>query len=132
MIVLDTHVLIWWLSGSKRLSAKARRLIDQEGSLPKNILVSSISSWEISMLVSKDRLKLSVNTEEWVRQAERIESILFVPLDNQIAIRATQLPEPLHKDRADRMIIATAKQMGCPLVTADEKILAYPHVETIW
>ena len=132
MITLDTHILIWWLGDSKRLSAKAKHLIDQERKLPKNIFVSSISSWEISMLVSKDRLKLAVNAEDWIRQAERIESIQFIALDNQIALRSTQLPEPLHKDPADRMIIATAKQMGCPLVTADEKILSYPHVETIW
>ena len=84
------------------------------------------------MLVTKGRLKLTVNLEDWINHVERIESILFIPLDNQIAIRATQLPEPLHKDPADRIIIATAKQLACPLITVDKKILDYPHVETVW
>jgi len=84
------------------------------------------------MLVSKGRLTLTVNLDDWIKQVERIDSIQFISVDNQIALWATQLPEPLHKDPADRMIIATAKQMACPLVTADEKIHNYPHVETIW
>lgn len=84
------------------------------------------------MLVSKGRLVLRVSLEDWIAHVEKVDAIQFVPVNNRIALRATQLPEPLHKDPADRMIIATAKELACPLVTADQKIRNYPHIETIW
>jgi PIN domain nuclease of toxin-antitoxin system len=62
----------------------------------------------------------------------QIESGLFVPVDNEIAVRSVELPGEIHKDPADRMIVATARKLAAPLVTADEKIQNYPHVRTIW
>ena len=132
MIALDTHALIWWLSRNSQLAIRARRLIDKESKTPDNLCVSSISIWEIAMLVSKGRLILRVNLEDWIAQAEKVEAIQFVPVNNRIALRATQLPEPLHKDPADRIIIATTMELGCRLVKGDRKITAYPQVETVW
>lgn len=132
MITLDTHALIWWLSDKSQLSTRARRIIDKEGQTGDGLTVSSISIWEISMLVSKGRLVLRVSLEDWIAHVEKVDAIQFVAVNNRIALRATQLPEPLHKDPADRMIIATAKELACPLVTADQKIRNYPHIETIW
>lgn len=63
---------------------------------------------------------------------ESVAEIRFVPVNNKIAMSAVTLPEPIHKDPVDRMIIATAKSYGCPLITADVKIRSYLHVETIW
>ena len=132
MMSLDTHALVWWLSRNSQLSTRARRLIDKESKTPDNLCVSSVSIWEIAMLVAKGRLVLRVNLEDWIAQAERVEAIQFVPVNNRIALRATQLPEPLHKDPADRIIIATTMELGCRLVTGDRKITAYPQVETVW
>ena len=83
------------------------------------------------MLVSAGRLALTVDLEDWIMHVERIDSIQFVPLNNRIAMRAVQLPGTLHKDPADRIIIATARESGCVLVTADERVRNYPHVETV-
>jgi len=132
VILLDTHVLVWWLNGSNMLSDKAKRLISKSQKEEKNIVVSSISIWEIAMLVDRGRLILSMDVTSWVREAGRIDAIAFVPVDNEIAINSTQLPGEFHKDPADRMIVSLARHLSIPLVTADEKILDYRHVKTVW
>jgi PIN domain nuclease of toxin-antitoxin system len=132
LIVLDTHVLLWWASGEHtRLSAAAARAIasEQEGG---RILVSSISAWELAMLVERGRVALSIDTEQWLALAANVESLQFVPVDNDIAVKSVNLPGEFHKDPADRIVVATARRFAAPLVTADEKILAYPHLRTIW
>lgn len=132
MIVLDTHVLLWWASGDKaQLSAAAGQAIEEELN-GGQIVASSISAWELAMLVSKDRLALSVDVEEWLSVVSQIETVSFVPVDNEIAVKSIELPGEFHKDPADRIIVATARKLAAPLVTADEKIRGYPHVRTIW
>lgn len=84
------------------------------------------------MLVAKGRLALSMDVSEWLTCVGQIESVSFIPVDNIIAVKSTELPGEFHKDPADRIIVATARKVAAPLVTADEKILAYPHVRTIW
>lgn len=132
MIVLDTHVLLWWASGDQAaLSAAAKRAIDAELDGGR-IAISSISAWEIAMLVARDRVALSIDTDQWLDLVGQIESVRFVPVGNDIAVRSVELPGEFHKDPADRIIVATARSLGAPLVTADEKIRAYPHLRTIW
>lgn len=132
MISLDTHVLLWWASGERdRLSAPAIRAIEAELDGGR-ILVSSICAWELAMLVDRGRVALSIDTEEWLALAASVEALQFVPVDNDIAIKSVALPGEFHKDPADRIIVATARKFATPLVTADEKILAYPHLRTIW
>jgi PIN domain nuclease of toxin-antitoxin system len=132
MIVLDTHALIWWVSGdSSQLSKAAVDVISTE---QKNgeILISSISCWEIAMLIAKDRIAISMDVDAWLNLVKQIDSVRFVSVDNEIAVKSTELPGEFHKDPADRMIVATARKFAASLVTADEKILSYPHVKTIW
>ncbi|MFZ4539882.1 type II toxin-antitoxin system VapC family toxin [Propionivibrio sp.] len=132
MIVLDTHALIWWASGDKeQLSAVALQAIERELE-GGQIFVSSISAWELSMLVAKGRVALSMDVTEWLSWVGSIEVVSFVPVDNEVAVKSTELPGEFHKDPADRLIVATARKLGAPLVTADEKIRAYQHVRTIW
>lgn len=84
------------------------------------------------MLVARKRLTLNMQLEDWIAGVEQVEPIQFVPVTNRIALRSNQLPEPIHQDPADRMIIATAKELDCPLVTADARIRDYGFIETIW
>lgn len=133
MIVLDTHALIWWASGNKEeLSAAALQAIENELKDGGQIYVSSISAWELAMLVAKGRVALSMDVAEWLSYVGSIEAVNFVPVDNEIAVKSTELPGDFHKDPADRLIVATARKLAAPLVTADEKIRAYQHVRTIW
>ncbi len=132
MIVLDTHVLVWWVNGTG-LSAAAKSAIERENQNEEGlILISSISAWEIAMLVHKGRLILAANVDDWLATAQEIDGVRFVPVDNDVAIQSVRLPGEFHLDPADRMIVALARHMAAPLVTADEKIRSYKHLKTIW
>ena len=131
MILLDTHAWIWWVNGHPALSRKAHRSIHQAAE-EAGVYVSSISAWEVAQLVKRGRLELTMDIEPWVAKSEAMPFLHFVPLDNAIALKSVRLPEPLHNDPADRMIIATSMILGFPLVTRDKRILQYPHVRTIW
>lgn len=131
MIVLDTHAWIWWVSNPDFLSDKAKQTID-EAVTNRNVLISSISVWEVAILVSRGRLKLTMNPDDWVAASKALPFFDFVPVSNSIALKSVQLPGILHNDPADRIIIATAISMGAVLVTKDEKIRNYSHVKTVW
>lgn len=131
MIVLDTHAWIWWVSNPEFLSEKAKQIID-EAVINRNVLISSISTWEVAMLVSRGRLKLTMPPDDWVAASEALPFFDFVPVSNSIALKSVQLPGALHSDPADRIIIATAISLGAVLVTKDEKIRNYEHVKTVW
>lgn len=132
MIVLDTHVLLWWVNGSGQLSATAEKAIKRTLAKGSEVLVSAISAWEVSMLIEKGRLILSMDVENWFDEVSQIDGVRFIPVDHEIAIKSTVLPGIFHKDPADRMIVATARKLAISLVTADEKIKSYGHVKTIW
>jgi PIN domain nuclease of toxin-antitoxin system len=132
MIVLDTHVVLWWVSGSDELSVAAKKAIKRTLTQGSELIVSSISAWEVSMLIDKERLILSMDVESWFDEVSQIDGVRFMPVDNEIGIKSTVLPGDFHKDPADRMIVATARKLAVPLVTADEKIRNYEHVKTIW
>jgi PIN domain nuclease of toxin-antitoxin system len=131
VIVLDTHAWIWFISNPELLSEKAKKAVDKSVK-EKAVLISSISAWEVALLVFKKRLKLTLKLADWVAKSEALPFIHFIPVDNSIAIKAVSLPQPLHSDPADRIIISTAVSVGASLVTKDEKILNYPRVKTIW
>lgn len=132
MIILDTHVLVWWVSNPEKLSDKAQKLIEREAKKGNEILVSSISVWEICMLIKKNRLKLTMDTDTWIGKIEQITFLQFIPVDNKIAEQSVNLHGTFHNDPADRMIIATALNYGAVLITSDRKILNYPYVQSIW
>ena len=131
MIVLDTHTLVWWVTGDSTLSKKAKAAIAHEMA-DGEIVVSAISAWEIAMLVEREKLVLSMDVNSWLATVAAIEAVRFVPIDVEIATKSVDLPGEFHKDPADRMIVATARKFAAPLVTKDEKIRAYSHVKTIW
>ena len=131
MIVLDTHAWLWWISNPEKLGLAAASAIEQAMS-ENGILLSSISTWEIALLVAKGRLALSIDVRDWVRKTESLPFVRFMPVDNTVALRSVALPGEFHADPADRIIVATALSTGLPLVTKDEKIRACSFVQTIW
>ena len=131
MAVLDTHILVWWVNGDNALSAKAKKAITGTLDRGEEIVISSISAWEISMLIQRGRLLLTTDVESWLDQVAQIDGATFYPVDNEIALKSATLPGNFHKDPADRMIVATARKLALPLVTTDKKILSYSHVKTI-
>jgi PIN domain nuclease of toxin-antitoxin system len=131
MIVLDTHAWIWFISNPENLSKRAEKTV-KAAVKERGILISSISAWELALLVREKRLKLTIEVSDWIAKSESLPFIQFVPVTNSIAVKSVNLPLPLHPDPADRIIIATALSMGAPLVTKDKKLLEYSAIKTIW
>lgn len=131
MILLDTHAWVWWVSNPEKLSTPARKRID-EAAADRKVFISSISAWEVAMLAARGRLKLTIDIKDWIARSESLPFFHFIPVTNQIAVKSINLPGKLHSDPADRIIIATAMIQEAVLITADDKILEYPHVETLW
>ncbi len=130
MLILDTHVLLWWVNGDAgQLSAPARAAIEAERA-GGEIGICAITAWEIAMLVKQSRLVLAMDVEAWLNLVASLVS--FLPVDRNVAVKSVDLPGDFHKDPADRMIVATARHFGASLVTADEKIRDYPHLKTVW
>jgi PIN domain nuclease of toxin-antitoxin system len=128
VIVLDTATWIWRASDPKRLTTGARRAIDQA----ERALVSAISVWEVAMLVAKRRIQLDRPVEAWVDIALALPGIQLAPLEPAIAVRSAKLPGEFHPDPADRIIVATALERAVAIITPDERIRSYPHVQTAW
>ena len=129
MILLDTHIWHWWVDDPQKMTpARTKHLKDNEA---LGLGVSVISCWEIAKVVSLGRKTLTVDIATWMRRALAYPGIQLVNVTPEIAIEANQLPGTFHRDPADQLIVATARVMGIPLLTADAKILAYPHVNLL-
>ena len=116
-LLLDTHLLLWWLGNSPSLTAQARELISD----PENtIFVSAVSLWEIWLKQSLGKLRLPEDFEERLA-GELFESL---PLTAAHAREVALLPWH-HRDPFDRMLIAQARAADLKFVTADEVTVAY-------
>ena len=124
-ILVDSCAIIWLATGDRKLSKLARDAM-RDAEL---LCFSSISIWEIARLVKAGDLELPVSptrlAELLVEQYEMKE----LPVNNSISLRASALPE-IHKDPADRFIIATALLNDFTVVTGDHRFAEY-GVETI-
>lgn len=127
MILLDTHILIWWLNQNSKLSATQTSSIENAS----DITVSAISLWEIAKLVEYQKLELKLPVLDWINAALSHPKIQVIPLHPEIIVASTQLPGIFHKDPSDQIIVATAIYLGVPLLTRDSKILDYEHVNSI-
>jgi PIN domain nuclease of toxin-antitoxin system len=131
LIVLDTHVLVWWVAGADRLSARARRAIAQR--LPEGpVVVSTITVLEIATAVRRGRLELGSPLEQWLSDLLVLPEVHFEPVSVEIARVAGSLEDPAPGDPADRLILATAKTLGAKLITADDRLRASPHAAAVW
>ncbi|HLJ66657.1 MAG TPA: type II toxin-antitoxin system VapC family toxin [Chloroflexota bacterium] len=131
MILLDTHVLIWWIDGGERLSAPAMSAIEEDGP----VLVSPVSFWELAVLVERGRVAVDRDLAHWCRDLLTSGTAQVAALTPLAAISADRLPE-FHGDPADRFIYATARELGAALVSKDAKMREYARrrgtVEVIW
>lgn len=133
MIVLDTHVLIWALDDDARLGGQARAVLAR-ASEAGGVFVSAITPWEIALLVHKGRLALADDVGAWLETVLALPALRLAALEPAIAVDSVRLPGTLHADPADRIIIATARHLGSPLLTADRALLDYGdagHVRVI-
>jgi PIN domain nuclease of toxin-antitoxin system len=128
MIVLDTHLWVWWVDNNARLTQKHQDWIQQYQS--QGLGVSIISCWEVAKLVELGTLTLSLAVDEWLAAALADPAVQQLERTIPIIIPSTKLTG-FHRHPADQLIVATAKIHGCPVLTADAKILAYPEEQTL-
>jgi PIN domain nuclease of toxin-antitoxin system len=128
MIILDTHIWVWWVQGDSRLIQQYQALIQEHQG--DGLGISLYSCWEVAKLVEYDRLVLPCSLEEWFTTALAYPGIQLLDLTLPIIIESTRLAG-FHKDPADQLIVATANDLGVPLLTADQKILNYSGVTTL-
>ena len=124
MILLDTNILVWLFNGDPRLGKESRIAIEEARN--RDVLyVSAITPWQISMLVEKGRLNLGIDTLRWMMKVLSFDGINFAAITPSLAVDAGRLPGDIHGDPGDRLIIATARDLNCTLLTSDRKVLDY-------
>jgi PIN domain nuclease of toxin-antitoxin system len=126
--LLDTHVWVWSQNEPSRLGKDTReRLLDSE----RKLYVSTISTLEIARLIAAGKIVSRTGLSDWVSVA--LESLLAetIELSHDIAVGAYALPGEFHRDPADRILVSTARLCRLTIVTADERILSYPHVPSL-
>lgn len=126
MILLDTQALIWLIEGNVRLGDAARARIERERA-GDGAVIPAIAVWEAAMLVDKGKLVLSRPVAGWFDVVLATPGFWRAELTVAIGADAGSLPGAIHGDPADRIMIATARELGCPLMTADRKILDYAN-----
>ena len=134
MVLLDTHAWVWLHDGNPRLGKGGFLDLIESARETGGVLVSIISVWEIGMLVAKNRLKLRNDVGDWTAAGLDKPGMRLLPISTGVAINSTRLPGEFHADPADQILVATARELDIPIITADAKILAYSragHVKAI-
>jgi PIN domain nuclease of toxin-antitoxin system len=129
VILLDTHVLVWAVGDTKRLSRAAASEI-RRARRDGGLAVSAITLWELGLLVNRGRIQAYGTLESSIRQL--LEDVTVRPITPEIAALAVQFPAEYPRDPADRLIGATARAEGLTLITRDENIRRSPLLKTLW
>lgn len=128
--LLDTHILIWWLNGSSRLSPAQREVV-ASASAESPLLVSDISLWEMATLQSLGRIRLNIALRAWLDKAVAPPLVRRHGISPAIAAELATLPDTLQRDPADRILVATARVFGATLLTQDRRIIDSALVDTL-
>jgi PIN domain nuclease of toxin-antitoxin system len=131
VILLDTHVLVWMVSDSARLSRAAAREL-RKAELRGEIAIASITLWELALMHHSGRMRTAGSIESALREMLEKSQAHVIELSPEIAALTMSFPETYPKDPGDRLIGATARALGLTLVTADERILGSPLIRTVW
>ena len=129
-MLLDTHILVWWLLHPARLSAAQQKIVDAAGT-GSPLIVSEISILEIATLYSLGRIELTVPLREWLEKAVAPPAVRRQGISPAIAAEVASLPDWFHRDPADRTIVATARTLGATLLTQDRRIIESGLVPTV-
>lgn len=126
MVVLDTSAVLFWTLNPEMLSSTAATVIAREDQL----LMSSISIWEIGIKVKRGKLVLPLSVREYVERLRNVDRVEILAVDELAWLDSLDL-EWEHRDPADRVIVATARRFGCPLVTSDTAMAQF-YERVVW
>lgn len=129
MILLDTHIWVWWCHGDSQLPVRLMASLEMHSG--EGFAVSAISCWEVAKLVERERLVLPMEIEPWFDMALDGSGITLLPISPIVAAASTRLPGSFHRDPADQLIVATARVHELRLATLDARIRAYQHVRLL-
>ncbi len=127
-LLLDTHVWVWTQEAPERIGPAAMVAL-AEGN--NTIFVSTISTLEIARLVDGGLLAIKGSLNRWIMRSLELILARTIEVSHAVALEAYALPRTFHRDPADRLLVATARRHDLTLVTADERILAYPAVHML-
>ena len=123
-LLLDTHAAIW-ITEDQAIASAAAQAIDAAYRKGNSIFVSAISAWEVGLLVSRNRLSLVARPERWFQRLLAVPGVRLAELSPDILIASSFLPGTPPRDPADRIILATARDLGATLITRDRLLLKY-------
>lgn len=126
-LLVDTHIWIWNLAGSKRIPVAFRKAIASDKT---EAWLSPISVWETLVLAEKGRIRLKPDPISWVQEALNRWPVKEAPLNIAVSIKSRELDLP-HQDPADRFIAATAVIYGLRLMTLDEQLRSATWLPTV-
>jgi PIN domain nuclease of toxin-antitoxin system len=131
-VIIDTHIIVWYILEPERLSDTASQLLEQTVNDGESIYLSTISIVEICFLIERDRIPAVVldRLAEAINQSD--SSVVLIPLNQEISLSIPQIDRATVPEMPDRIIAATALHMDLPLITRDHKIQALQNVQTVW
>ncbi|MBI4309270.1 MAG: type II toxin-antitoxin system VapC family toxin [Candidatus Omnitrophica bacterium] len=126
-ILLDTHVFLWWIIDSPKLSARAEAVIRDESN---TLFFSAACGWEIAIKTQLGRLHIPQTPERFIPEQLARNGMESLPISITHALHVAKLPA-LHRDPFDRMLVSQAQIERLPILTIDPLIRQY-RVETVW
>lgn len=120
MVLIDTHVWLWWVGSMDQLEPKYRNALAR---LPAPPFVSVISLWEVSLLIELSKVEVLPNPDDWFVRATRADRVQLAQIDRRVARELLALPKTMHRDPPDRIIAATARALDVPVLTMDRPLL---------
>lgn len=128
--LLDTHVWLWLLTCPEKLSPATQSVLQDKRGGPFGL--AAISPWEVAKKASLGKLKFEIPLRDWLMSSTKLEDINILPMSPEISFESCHLPGNFHRDPADQIIVATARLHRLILITRDQKLLEYEHVDTLW
>jgi len=129
--LLDTHAWVWWVTEDRRLSKRATAAITT-ALTAQDLWLSLVSVWEVAKKVEKQQLVLDRPIDRWLDDALTIPGLGLWELTRPVLVHSCELPQPFDGDPADQMLVATARRHAATVVTKDQRIRRYPHVQSLW
>ena len=123
--LLDTHYWLWFQMGNSSEIDRSGREFLFESQREGLLCLSAVSVWEVARLVADGHLDLQTTVDDFLADATRDGSLELIPLSIPVLIASTRLPGQIHRDPADRLLVATAREHGMTLVTRDKGLLTY-------
>jgi PIN domain nuclease of toxin-antitoxin system len=124
-VLLDTHVWIWAAESSARLGAATRRRLMRANRQGEPVAVSATSVFEVVALHTAGRLRLTIPVERWIHESIERGRLRVLEIDRETAIGAGMIPNTSLGGPIGRCLVATSREHGLPLVTADRRVLDY-------